>query len=66
MWGCQSRNTFPWEEAMEASVNIQLVRFTPDISTEKKLGSGMDHIVFALPKPPVIQVGYTAGFANAE
>jgi hypothetical protein len=41
----------PWEEAVKASINIQLVRIGLEVSIDWEHGIGMDHIV---PAPTTI------------
>ncbi len=45
IWGSQNRDIFPWEEAVRASRNIQLIRVGLVMSIDQEHGTRMDHIV---------------------
>ncbi len=45
VWESQNRATFPWEEAMGASINTWLVMAGLVKSVGRENGTGMDHIV---------------------
>jgi hypothetical protein len=44
IWGSQNRVTFPWEEAVKASINVRQVRVGLVISVDREQGARMDHI----------------------
>ncbi len=50
-WSGQTRVTFPLEEAVRASVNIQLVRVGLVISVDREYGNEIDHVTSALVTP---------------
>jgi hypothetical protein len=51
IWGSQTSQTFPWEESMMASMNIQLASVEILISADQEQEPGIDHIASVLATP---------------
>ncbi len=64
IWDSQNKVTFPWEEAMRVSMNIQLVRVGLVIIIDREHGIGMYHNTCLHRHTPVTWVGYIITYVN--